>query len=106
MATANAPTPGPMAETDHNDVGVFVSNVPIGFVLASPADAARIQQQLKLGSVKEMTRQFVDDLIAIKLLAPTESAALLIQPVPLIREFVSSLRRELVMNYYLQQGDR
>lgn len=96
----------PAPESNPNNVGVFVASTAIGFVLANPTDAARILKQLKTGSAKDMNRKFVDDLLAIKLLAPTESASLLIQPVPLIQNFVAGLRQELVMAYYLQQGDR
>lgn len=100
-----AATPTP-ATTNPNDVGTFVSTTAIGFTLAGPEAVARITRELKTGSVKDMTRRFVDDLMTIKLLAPTESADLLIHPVPLIQTFVSGLRRELVMAYYLQQGER
>lgn len=93
-------------EANPNEVGTFVSQTAIGFVLASPEETARLTRQLKTGSVTDMTRQFVDDLLAIKLLAPTESAGLLIHPMPMIQSFVRTLRQELVMGYYLQQGER
>jgi hypothetical protein len=96
----------PIPEANPNEVGTFVSSIAIGFVLASPEETARIAARLKTGSVTDMTRLFVDDLLAIKLLAPTESAGLLIHPVPMIQTFVRTLRQELVMNYYLQQGER
>lgn len=96
---ATPTTPNP------NDVGIFVSPTAIGFTLASPETMARVMKQLKTGSVKDMNRTFVNDLMVLKLLAPTESADLLIHPVPLIQTFVSGLRQELVMAYYLQQGD-
>ena len=99
---AAAPTP----EQNPNDVGTFVSGTAIGFVMASPTEVAAITRQMKLGSATNMSRKFIDDLLAIKLLAPQESAALLIQPVPMIMTFVSSLRHELVMSYYLQQENR
>ena len=95
-----------VTEPNPNDVGVFVSNVAVGFVLADPKLTALITKQMKTGSVKDMNRKFIDDLLTIKLLAPAESAELLIHPVPMIQGFVSGLRTELVMNYYLQQGER
>ena len=99
-----APTPAP--EQNPNDVGTFVSGTAIGFVMASPTEVAAITRQMKSGSVGNLNRKFIDDLLAIKLLAPQESASLLIQPVPMIMNFVSSLRHELVMSYYLQQENR
>lgn len=99
-----AATPTP--EANPNDVGTFVSQTAIGFVLASPEETLRLTRQLETDSVTDMTRQFVDDLMVIKLLAPTESAGLLIHPVPMIQSFVRTLRQELVMAYYLQQGER
>lgn len=101
-----ATTPTPATETNPNDVGVFVSNTAIGYVLADPVDAARMTQALKNGSVAEMDKRFVNNLLILKLLAPTESAELLIYPVPMIRDFVATLRQELVLSYYLRQEDR
>lgn len=94
------------AEPNPNDVGTFVSTTAIGFVLATVEETAFITKQMKTGSVKDMTRRFIDDLLVIKLLAPTESAGLLIHPVPLIQNFVSGLKHELLMAYYLQQGEQ
>lgn len=100
MAATPTPEPNP------NEVGTFVSTTAVGFVQASPKEMLAIHKQLKLGSVKDMNRKFVEDLIAIKLLAPTESAGLLIQPAPLIQTFASRLRQELLMAYYLQQREQ
>ncbi len=97
-----APTPEP----NPNDVGTFISSTAIGFVLASPDETARYAKALHTGSVKDMNRTFIDNLLAIKLLAPTESESLLIHPIPLIQTFVASLRQELVMAYYLRQEER
>lgn len=93
-------------DPNSNDVGTFVSTTAIGFVLASAEETAAITKQMKIGSAKGMTRRFVDDLLVIKLLAPSESSGLLIHPVPMIQNFVSGLKNELLMAYYLQQGER
>lgn len=93
-----------MAE-DFNNVGTFVTSAAIGFVQANPADMVALNAALKANGSK-LTKRFLDNLLTIKLLAPTESQDLMIQPTPQIEQFVASLRSNLVLKYYFTEVTR
>ena len=99
MATARNSTPAqPTAQP--TDPGVFVSNIPVGFVAPSPEDIARIDRLMRSLPTSATDARFFNNLLTIKMLAPEESRELLIYPSAMVVDFVNRLRQTLTMTYY------
>ena len=100
MATTPTPTPPEAPQPANvNDVGVFVSLIPVGYREPAHDEVRRIQdyaRQLTQGTDVSLLR----NLLMIKLLAPQESADLIIYSVPMAAEFIGRLRTTLAMRYY------
>jgi len=97
-----APTPAPILEPNTNDVGLFVSTTPIGYLEPNAEVAKRILSHVQ-ALTKEVSRHFLQDLLTIKMLVPEESKDLVIYNVPMAVDFIGRLREQLVMKYY-QEG--
>lgn len=82
------------------DPGTFVSTIPVGYVNADPAERRRIDEMMRALPQTEISRPFLHNLLMIKTLAPEQSRDLLVLPVPMVVDFVKTLKEKLVATYY------
>ena len=83
---------------DPNDVGTFISPIVIGYSEPDMATIVHIQAAIQ-DLYKAPSRQLLQELITIKLLAPSESRRLRICAIPEAIEIITQLKQSLVRRY-------
>lgn len=99
MATTSQTTPVDAPESPMHP-GIFITTTPIAYLEPPAATIQAIQAQLKSLTVV-IPQSLLRDLLTIKLLAPEESKDLVVYNIPMAAEFITKLKNDLVMKYYM-----
>ena len=83
---------------DPNDIGTFISPIVVGYSEPDMATIVRIQAAAQAMSIAP-SQQLLKDLVAIKLLIPSESRRLQICNIPEAVAIIAQLRQRLVQQY-------
>ena len=106
MAEAPTPTaPAPEETRDTNDIGIFVSTAPIGYVEPPLVRVRAIEAALRAVGAKEISQSFLRDLLTIKLIAPEASKRVVIYSGGMAAELIASIRQALVDQYHQEAQD-
>ena len=104
MATTTTTPEEPQPAPDLNNVGIFVTSLPFGYVEPSAAVLAQIQTRL-LGRATPPTREFLQDLLTLKVLMPQESRELRIYTLPEAITIVRKMRQVAIRHYHQHTND-
>lgn len=99
-STPDAAETIPTPSQDSNDVGLFVTTSLIGYIEPPLSVIAEIERIVRKLQSTTIPRGFLNDMIMLKLLAPTVSQDLMIYNIPEVAAIIAKLKDVLVVNYY------